>query len=85
MPENADPQRASEDEDWVVTALRLKFATAPFDKGIHRVEVQAAVHNVASRHVAEVAGCQFEGIIRHGENLRGKRHDLAVYAKLATD
>lgn len=56
-----------------------------FDKGIHRVEVRTAVHNVASRHVAEVAGCQFEGIMRHGENLRGKRHDLAVYAKLATD
>lgn len=62
--------------------LLMKYC---FANGINRVEVRAAVDNSASRHVAEVAGCQFEGIMRHGENLHGKLQDLAVYAKLAAD
>lgn len=57
-----------------------------FAHGIHRVEVKAAVHNSVSLRVAEAAGCHFEGIMRHGENLGGQRQDLAVYAaKLSTD
>ena len=65
-------------------ALKLAMQNA-FDQGVHRVEVKAAVTNPASRHVAESAGCTFEGIARAGENLRGELRDMAVYARLATD
>lgn len=55
------------------------------ESGIHRVELRAAVHNHASRRVAERAGFMFEGICRDGELLRGKCNDLAVYAHLPQD
>ena len=56
-----------------------------FDQGVHRLEIRAGVDNAASRHVAEVCGYTFEGIIRDGELLHGKFHDLAQYSLLATD
>lgn len=65
-------------------ALKLVSAYA-FAQGVHRIEVEAATNNPASRHVAESAGYTFEGVQRHGECLRGQFNDLAVYSLLATD
>lgn len=56
-----------------------------FSLGAHRIVIQAAVDNRASRHVAESAGYQFEGIARHAENVKGRLVDLATYARLSTD
>lgn len=56
-----------------------------FSLGVHRIVIQAAVDNTASRHVAESAGYQFEGIARHAENVKGRLVDLATYARLSTD
>ncbi|MCP1387397.1 GNAT family N-acetyltransferase [Corynebacterium sp. TA-R-1] len=56
-----------------------------FDQGVHRLVIGAGVDNAASRHVAEVCGYTFEGIIRDGELLHGKFHDLAQYSLLVTD
>lgn len=65
-------------------ALRLVRDHA-FSEGVFRFTVKAAVHNSASRHVAESNGFQFEGIQRGGEIVHGKVMDLAVYAALSTD
>lgn len=65
-------------------ALQLAMEYA-FSQGVARVEVKAAVTNSASRHVAESAGCIFEGVQRAGERLFGELQDLAVYSKLASD
>ncbi|WP_051259238.1 GNAT family N-acetyltransferase [Schaalia suimastitidis] len=56
-----------------------------FANGIHRIEVCVALDNAASRHVAEVAGCTFEGVRRAGQYCRGQWSDLAVYSRLSTD
>ena len=53
------------------------------ESGIQRVELRAAVHNNASRRVAERAGFTLEGICRDGELLRGEYNDLAVYSHLS--
>lgn len=55
------------------------------ESGFHRVELRAAVHNHASRRVAERAGFTLEGICRDGELLRGEYNDLAVYSHLPQD
>ncbi|KAA8741703.1 GNAT family N-acetyltransferase [Corynebacterium tuscaniense] len=55
------------------------------EEGVHRVELRAAVHNHASRRVAQRAGFTFEGISRHAELLRGTYNDVALYSHLATD
>ena len=63
----------------------LGYTAAPWahESGIHRVELRAAVHNHASRRVAERAGFTLEGICRDGELLRGEYNDLAVYSRLS--
>ncbi|WP_346846164.1 GNAT family protein [uncultured Rothia sp.] len=65
-------------------ALKMAMDYA-FSQGVARVEVKAALDNPASRHVAESAGCTFEGMQRAGEHLRGELRDLAVYSRLASD
>ncbi|AGF71209.1 hypothetical protein A605_00965 [Corynebacterium halotolerans YIM 70093 = DSM 44683] len=56
-----------------------------FTHGCHRVELLAAVDNIASRRVAERCGFQFEGIARDREYLHGAYRDLAMYSLLSTD
>ncbi len=56
-----------------------------FAHGCHRIELLAAVDNIASRRVAERCGFQLEGIARDREYLRGKYRDLAIYSRLSTD
>jgi len=48
--------------------------------GLHRVELHAAVDNLASRRVAERAGFQQEGIKRRWRRRHGRLADFALYA-----
>ena len=55
------------------------------ERGLHRVEIVAAVHNAPSRAVAEGAGFLLEGIRRGAERLEGRFVDHAVYGRTADD
>jgi ribosomal-protein-serine acetyltransferase len=56
-----------------------------FGRGLHRIEIAAAVDNARSRAVPERLGFRAEGIERGAER-HGERYlDLVVYALLATD
>ena len=69
----------------MTTSLRALAEAGFVSLGIHRVELVAAIGNLASRRGAERAGVQFEGIARSRVIARGELHDAAVYARLATD
>ena len=47
---------------------------------LERIEILAAVGNVASRRVAEKAGAVYEGTLRSRLLVHGTRHDAAMYA-----
>ncbi len=50
-----------------------------------RIEIVAAVENVASRRTAEHAGARFEGIQRNRLAVRDKVFDAAMYAVIPAD
>lgn len=50
-----------------------------------RLEIGADVANVASRRVAEKAGYQYEGVLRHGLITNGRPVDQALYGMIAAD
>ncbi|MEU8246527.1 GNAT family N-acetyltransferase [Nonomuraea sp. NPDC048916] len=57
-----------------------------FDRGVHRVELQAMVENIASLRVACKAGFTEEGRRRDAKLLRdGSRTDFIIFARLAHD
>ncbi|MEA2383900.1 MAG: ribosomal-protein-serine acetyltransferase [Solirubrobacteraceae bacterium] len=69
----------------VTEAVRALVAYAFDDRGLHRIEIAAAVDNARSRAVPERLGFAEEGVQRAGER-HGERYlDLVVYALLATD
>jgi RimJ/RimL family protein N-acetyltransferase len=53
--------------------------------GLCRIEIVAAVENLASRRCAEKAGARFEGIARHRLMIDGTPVDAAVYSLLPVD
>lgn len=62
-------------------------ATAAFgfsDLKLDRMEIVAAVGNLASRRVAEKVGALREGTARHRLNLHGVSHDAIVYSLVAS-
>ncbi|WP_404331101.1 GNAT family N-acetyltransferase [Mesobacillus maritimus] len=56
-----------------------------FSLGLNRVEIRCGVNNYKSRAIPERLGFTQEGIIRDGENLYGKFHDLAIYGMLSRE
>lgn len=52
---------------------------------LQRLEVVAALDNVASRRVAERLGARFEGVARHRLRLAQGPADAAIYALLPAD
>lgn len=53
--------------------------------GLHRLELVAAVHNVASNRIAERLGFRFEGVKREAMLVEGKGYDARSYGLLSTD
>jgi len=62
-------------------AARLGFE----DLGLHRIEIVAAVGNVASQRVAEKAGAKREGVLRNRLLLHGRPHDAVMFSLAPAD
>ncbi|MEH7744028.1 GNAT family protein [Neobacillus drentensis] len=56
-----------------------------FQLGLNRVEIRCGIKNKKSRAIPEKLGFIKEGIIREGEQLYGRFHDLFIYSMLARD
>ena len=65
------------------TRLVAQFAFTQLD--LQRIEIIAAVGNVASQRVAEKAGAVREGIARQRLLIRGRREDAVVFSLLPED
>ena len=69
----------------MTAAVRALVAHAFDERGLHRVEIAAAVDNVRSRAIPERLGFRQEGVRREAER-HGERYlDLVVYALLAPE
>jgi ribosomal-protein-serine acetyltransferase len=69
----------------MTAAVRALVAHAFEERGLHRIEIAAAVDNARSRAVPERLGFREEGVRREAER-HGERYlDLVVYALLSTD
>ena len=55
------------------------------EQGFHRIALQAAPANAASRHAAERAGFRAEGVLRNVAVSRSGRHDLVMYSMIPSD
>lgn len=65
----------------VATAAARLVARFGFaEGGFGRIEILAAVSNVASRRVAEKIGAQREGVLRRRLLLQGHSHDAVIYS-----
>ncbi|MGD1066759.1 MAG: GNAT family N-acetyltransferase [Vulcanimicrobiaceae bacterium] len=69
----------------VMTRAVSALGARAFARGLHRLEIIAAVDNAPSRAVAERAGFAFEGIMRGRVRTPRGHEDAALYARLATD
>lgn len=69
-----------------MTEAGLSVVDLAFDRlDIHRIQLHAAVGNLASRRVAEKLGFQSEGIQRDGSKGAFEWHDTYMFGLLATD
>ena len=68
-----------------VRALRLVTAWAFEERGMERVELRITSYNLPSLKVADRAGFVREGVLRSVHFKEGKRVDIAVYSRLASD
>ncbi|MCW2966976.1 MAG: N-acetyltransferase [Solirubrobacteraceae bacterium] len=66
-----------------VRAVALMAAWAFAERGLARLELHIDLENAASRRVAEKAGFAFEGVLRGYEEIKGRRVDVAMHARLA--
>lgn len=53
--------------------------------GLHRIEILAAVPNIASQRVAEKAGALREGVLRKRLLIHGQSHDAVLFSLVAGD
>ena len=65
------------------TATRLLSDFGFETLGLRRIELNAAVGNVASRRVAEKAGFEPEGVRRAWRTVGGVPADFALYGRVA--
>jgi ribosomal-protein-serine acetyltransferase len=66
-------------------AVRALVDHAFEERGLHRVEISAAVGNARSRAIPERLGFREEGVRRDAERHGDRYLDLVVYALLETD
>ena len=64
------------------SAARLVAGFGFAELGLHRLELMMAVHNAASRRVAEKVGAEYEGTLRRRLTLPAGPTDMAMYALL---
>jgi RimJ/RimL family protein N-acetyltransferase len=60
--------------DWAVANL-----------GVHRLQLSISPENTASLRVAEACGYREEGLLREAFTVRGRREDVIMLSRLATD
>jgi ribosomal-protein-serine acetyltransferase len=65
------------------TRLAARFGFAQL--GFRRIEIVAAVNNVASQRVAEKAGAIREGVARKRLLIHGESHDAVLYSLVPAD
>lgn len=66
-------------------AVRLAAGFGFQELGFSRLEILAAVGNVASQHVADKAGARREGILRKRLQLHGQATDAVLFSLVAED
>ena len=70
----------------VATAATRLAARFGFEElGLHRIEIVAAVGNVASQRVAEKAGATREGVLRKRLLIRGESLDAVLFSQVPED
>jgi ribosomal-protein-serine acetyltransferase len=70
----------------IATAATRLLAGFGFEQlGLQRIEIIAAVQNVASQRVAEKAGAQREGMLRNGIRYRGRNIDAVCFSLIPAD
>jgi len=70
----------------IATQAARLMARFAFEKvGLHRVEIVAAVPNIASQRVAEKTGAVREGILRNRLLIRGVSHDAMLFSLIPSD
>ena len=70
----------------VATAATRLAARFGFEQlGLHRIEIVAAVENLASQRVAEKAGAKREGILRKRLLINGTPHDAVLFSLVRED
>jgi ribosomal-protein-serine acetyltransferase len=84
--------RSGEISYWLVAEVRgqgiaTRATWALVDHGfneldLHRIQIQCATRNRASRAIPERLGFTLEGILREAERVDGQFNDLAVYSML---
>ena len=70
----------------VATAATRLAARFGFEQlGLQRIEIVAAIDNVASQRVADKAGATREGILRKRLLINGRPHDAVLYSLVRGD
>ena len=79
--------RPSAQKSGAASAAARLLGEAAFEDlpDLNRIEIVAAVGNLASRRTAEKAGAHFEGVLRNRLLLGGKRHDAAMFSFIRED
>ena|SRR5438445_216415 len=70
----------------IATSATRMLAVFGFEHlGLQRIEIIAAVGNLASQRVAEKAGAQREGVLRNGIRSHGQNIDAVCYSLIPGD
>lgn len=69
----------------VTRAVKALLKLAFYDLALNRMEIRCGKENFKSQAIPERLGFTKEGIMRDGEFLNGKFHDLLVYSLLSRD
>ena len=67
------------------SATRLAARFGFEELGLHRIEIVAAVNNIASQRVAEKAAAVREGLLRKRLLIRGESQDAVLFSLLPED
>jgi RimJ/RimL family protein N-acetyltransferase len=67
-------------QGFATDAARLVTSIGFSDLELERIELEAAVGNVASRRVAEKIGCELEGVLQHRQILPAGPTDTVMYS-----